>query len=197
MTTKDGQMAEQPAREARRAGRETSRTATPLGWLARAGFVARGLVYGIIGVLALKLALGDGGKATDQQGALQRSRTSRSASTLLALVAIGLGRLRALALVRAAIGHGPEHSDSGVRPHRRARERHRLRDPLRDGGQDPHGSNTAARGTPKRRPAACSDWPDGTLLVGARRRRASSASGSTRAGRASPRSSWTTPRPSE
>ena len=39
--------------------------------LARAGFVARGAVYAIIGVLALKLALGDGGKVTNQQGALR------------------------------------------------------------------------------------------------------------------------------
>ena len=34
-------------------------------WLARAGLLARGVVYGIIGVLAIKLALGDGGKATN------------------------------------------------------------------------------------------------------------------------------------
>ena len=29
-------------------------------WLARAGLVARGVVYGIIGILALKLAVGSG-----------------------------------------------------------------------------------------------------------------------------------------
>src|SRR5262245_27822638 len=40
-------------------------------WLARAGLLARGVVFGVIGILALKLALGDGGKATNQQGALQ------------------------------------------------------------------------------------------------------------------------------
>ena len=39
--------------------------------LSRAGFVARGLIYGIIGVLALDLALGGGGKITNQQGALR------------------------------------------------------------------------------------------------------------------------------
>ena len=43
----------------------------PFEWLARAGFVARGLVYGIIGILALKLAIGSGGKTTDQQGAMR------------------------------------------------------------------------------------------------------------------------------
>jgi len=47
--------------------------------LSRAGFVARGLIYAIIGILALKLALGHGGKVTNQQGHCTRSRTSRSA----------------------------------------------------------------------------------------------------------------------
>ncbi len=42
-----------------------------LGRVARPGLVARGVVYGIIGVLALKLALGSGGKAASQQGALE------------------------------------------------------------------------------------------------------------------------------
>ena len=32
-------------------------------WFSRAGFVARALVYGIIGILALKLAFGYGGRS--------------------------------------------------------------------------------------------------------------------------------------
>ncbi len=40
-------------------------------WLARAGFVARGLIYGIIGILAIKLAIGAGGTTTNQQGAMK------------------------------------------------------------------------------------------------------------------------------
>ena len=36
--------------------------------LARAGFLARGVVYAIIGVLAIKLVFGAGGKTTDQRG---------------------------------------------------------------------------------------------------------------------------------
>jgi Domain of Unknown Function (DUF1206) len=39
--------------------------------LSRAGFVARALVYGIIGLLAFDLAIGRGGKITNQQGALR------------------------------------------------------------------------------------------------------------------------------
>ena len=48
-------------------------------WLARSRFAARGVIYGIIGLLAIKLALGHGGKTVNQQGALGTSRTSRSA----------------------------------------------------------------------------------------------------------------------
>jgi hypothetical protein len=80
-------------------------------WLARGGLVARGVVYGIIGVLAVKLALGDGGKATNQQGALQTIANQSFGKILLILMAIGLAGYAIWRLVRAAIGHGPEDSD--------------------------------------------------------------------------------------
>jgi hypothetical protein len=82
-------------------------------WLARAGLVARGVVYAVIGVLAIKLALGDGGKATNQQGALRTIADRPFGKTLLVLVAIGLGGYAMWRLVRAALGHGPEQQDSG------------------------------------------------------------------------------------
>ena len=82
--------------------------------LSRAGFVARASVYGIIGILALKLALGHGGKLTNQQGALHTVAHQPFGKVLLTLVAIGLGGYSLWRLVRAAIGHGPEGSDSGI-----------------------------------------------------------------------------------
>lgn len=105
-------MANDLSRKARREGDELA-GARPLGWLARAGFVARGLVYLIIGVLALKLALGDGGKATNQQGALQTIADRPFGKTLLILVAIGLAGYALWRLIRAAVGHGAEQWDSG------------------------------------------------------------------------------------
>jgi hypothetical protein len=81
--------------------------------LSRAGFVARGLIYAIIGVLALKLALGQGGKLTDQSGALHTVAKQPFGEFLLTLLAIGLGGYSLWRLVRAAIGHGPEGSDTG------------------------------------------------------------------------------------
>ena len=80
--------------------------------LSRAGFVARALVYGIIGVLAIKLALGQGGKLTNQQGALHTIANQPFGKVLLTLVAIGLGGYSLWRLVRAAIGHGREGSDT-------------------------------------------------------------------------------------
>ncbi|MFL5917242.1 MAG: DUF1206 domain-containing protein [Gaiellaceae bacterium] len=38
---------------------------------ARIGLVAQGISFGLVAVLAIKLALGEGGKATDRQGALR------------------------------------------------------------------------------------------------------------------------------
>ncbi len=80
--------------------------------LARAGFAARGLIYGIIGLLAIKLALGAGGEATNQQGALQTVAHQPLGKVLLTLVAIGLGGYALWRFVHAALGHGPESSDN-------------------------------------------------------------------------------------
>lgn len=84
-----------------------------IGWLARAGLVARGVVYLIIGVLALKLALGDGGRATNQQGALKTIADGSLGKFLLILMAIGLAGYALWRLLRAAVGHGAEQRDSG------------------------------------------------------------------------------------
>ena len=79
--------------------------------LARAGFVARAAVYGIIGVLAIKVATGPGGETTDQQGALRLVRQQSFGEALLIALAIGLGGYALWRLTRAALGHGPEDSD--------------------------------------------------------------------------------------
>ena len=101
-----------PIREAQAAGDGVARSA-PFEWLSRAGFVARGVIYGIIGILALQLAVGAGGKTTNQQGALKTIAHQPLGKLLLILVAIGLGGYALWRLVRAALGHGPESSDSG------------------------------------------------------------------------------------
>lgn len=99
-----------PARKAKGHGERVAHSDT-FEWLARAGLVARGVVYAVVGVLAVKLALGNGGKTTDQQGALHQIASQPFGKALLVLVAIGLGGYATWRLVRAAIGHGAESSD--------------------------------------------------------------------------------------
>jgi hypothetical protein len=82
--------------------------------LSRAGFVARALVYGIIGLLAFDLVLGYGGKITNQQGALRTVEQQPFGHLLLTLLAIGLGGYALWRLFRAALGHGREGADHGI-----------------------------------------------------------------------------------
>ena len=80
--------------------------------LSRAGFVARGLIYGIIGLLAFEVAVSNSGKLTNQQGALRTVAHQPFGEFLLLLLAIGLGGYAIWRLFRAALGHGPEDADS-------------------------------------------------------------------------------------
>jgi hypothetical protein len=82
-----------------------------LEWLARAGLLARGVVYAIVGVLALQLALGNGGDTTTQQGALRRIADQQFGQVLLIAVAVGLFGYAVWRLLRAALGHGRETTD--------------------------------------------------------------------------------------
>jgi len=81
--------------------------------LARMGFAARGIVYGIIGLLAFGLAVGIGGRATDQQGALRTVAHQPLGEVLVALLALGLAGYAVWRLTRAALGHGRAAQDSG------------------------------------------------------------------------------------
>ena len=123
-----------PVFEAEAQGERVVRT-DQFEWLARAGLLARGVVYGIIGVLAIKLALGDGGKATDQQGALHTIAKQPFGKFLLVVVAVGLAGYALWRLVRAGIGHGPEASDDIKERIDGADKRRRLCAALRHGSQ--------------------------------------------------------------
>lgn len=56
----------------------------------RAGYAAKGLLYGIIGILAVKAAFNAGGKTTDSEGALYTIASQPFGKILVILVAIGL-----------------------------------------------------------------------------------------------------------
>ncbi|HEY7509040.1 MAG TPA: DUF1206 domain-containing protein [Vicinamibacteria bacterium] len=58
---------------------------------ARVGLMAKGVVYIVVGMLAVRAAIGWGGRATDTRGALQTvNRQQTLGDVLLALIAVGL-----------------------------------------------------------------------------------------------------------
>src|SRR5713226_84630 len=58
--------------------------------LARLGYAVKGVLYLVIGFLAAQLAVGTGGKATDQRGAIQAISDLPSGKFLLVVMTIGL-----------------------------------------------------------------------------------------------------------
>jgi hypothetical protein len=93
------------------AEKATNPTAVAIG---RAGYVARGAVYLIIGWLSLQAAVGTG-TATDKQGALQAIAQQSEGAILLGIVAVGLFAYAAWSLVRAVFDPDRQgHDAKGV-----------------------------------------------------------------------------------
>jgi hypothetical protein len=103
---------ERPARRARaeaQAGR---------GWyaaLARTGLVAKGASFGIVGILAILLALGEGGKATSREGALQSLARHDFGKVLLVGLAVGFAAYAAWRVVQAFAERGDDAGSWGAR----------------------------------------------------------------------------------
>ena len=85
------------------------------GWitvLGRAGLVAKGVSYALVGYLALRLALGAGGQATSRQGALATVASHQWGELLLVVLALGFA---AYALWRLAETIWPDGDDDFVK----------------------------------------------------------------------------------
>ncbi len=80
-------------------------------FLGRLGYLAKGLVYIIIGGLAALAALGNGGATTDRKGALQTIADQPFGKFLLIVVAFGLLCYAMWSLVRAAADTENKGSD--------------------------------------------------------------------------------------
>jgi formate hydrogenlyase subunit 3/multisubunit Na+/H+ antiporter MnhD subunit len=76
--------------------------------VARVGLVAQGVSFGLVAVLAILLALGEGGKATDRQGALRAVADKPLGHLLVLLLAIGFGAYVAWRLAEVVLGHEVE-----------------------------------------------------------------------------------------
>ena len=75
--------------KAEQAGRDAA-TSKWMTMLARLGYAVKGVVYLVIGILAVQLAAGRGGKAIDQRGAVHTIYDQPFGRFLLVVVAIGL-----------------------------------------------------------------------------------------------------------
>jgi hypothetical protein len=79
--------------------------------VARFGLAAQGVSFGLVAVLAIKLALGDGGKATDRQGALRTLAQDSAGRLIVFALAIGFGCYALWRLFEAAFGEKVESND--------------------------------------------------------------------------------------
>lgn len=81
--------------------------------LARAGFVAKGIQYATIGLLAAMSAIGDrAGRTTGSKGALAEIHAQPFGKVLLAIMAIGLAGYAVWRFVEAVLD--PEHRNRGA-----------------------------------------------------------------------------------
>ena len=102
------------ASKAKQAGRQLNHTAANP-WVekfARFGYLVRGLVYATIGVLALQLAIGAGGQATTQSGAIAMLGSQPFGKILLILIVVGLASYSLWGFVRAIFDPLHRGSDS-------------------------------------------------------------------------------------
>lgn len=87
---------------------ETATTTTTFEGLARAGYVARGVIYVLIGLLAVQLARGVGGGNPDQEGAMRLIADQAFGRVLLVIVAVGLAGYALWRATMALVGRTPE-----------------------------------------------------------------------------------------
>jgi uncharacterized membrane protein HdeD (DUF308 family) len=100
-------------RPAIRKARTLQRRAAKSSWvdgLARYGLVAKGVSYGLVGVLAGTLAIGSGGKATSRGGALATLADETYGKVLLVLLALGFAAYGIWRLLQALFDREDEGS---------------------------------------------------------------------------------------
>src|SRR5450432_3730256 len=87
----------------------------PAQYLARAGLTARGVIYILIGWVAIQLALGQTSQEADQRGALQLLARQPFGLVLLWLVGIGFACYALWRLSEAAFGVTGDGNGAGPR----------------------------------------------------------------------------------
>lgn len=86
-----------------------------LEWLARAGFVACGVTYLLIGVLAVQIGVGIGGEAADASGAMHAVVAYPGGFIALWLVAVGFAGLALWRLAEGVYGQAGPNGGTAVK----------------------------------------------------------------------------------
>ncbi|MBU3161223.1 DUF1206 domain-containing protein [Clostridium frigoris] len=81
-------------------------------FMARVGFATRGLIFSVMGILALLIAFGSGGKTTDQQGAIAMIGKQPEGKVLLWIVLIGLICYSSWGLIQVVINPFNKENDT-------------------------------------------------------------------------------------
>jgi hypothetical protein len=109
---------ENPRQEAERSAKEAVEEVSPwVARLARFGYVTKGVMYVVVGLLAVGTATGTGGHTTSLRGALQTIGAQPLGQVMLGLTALGLAGYALWRLIQAVgstegegkaqrIGHG-------------------------------------------------------------------------------------------
>jgi len=138
--------------------------------LARLGLAVRGVLYLVLGVLALRVAFGDRGQQANQNGALQEVASQPFGKVLIWIVAIGLTGYALWRLASAAFGTRADPAASKTSSRVRA-----LLEGIGYGSvavaafriAASGGSSQGKRGSASGWTAKVLEWPAGPLLVGA------------------------------
>lgn len=80
--------------------------------LGRAGLVAKAILYAVVGILAIKVALGSGGQKADRDGALRAIAEQPFGKVLLGALALGLGGYAAWRLAQGILDRDDEGEDA-------------------------------------------------------------------------------------
>ncbi|GAA0478482.1 DUF1206 domain-containing protein [Streptomyces sp. NPDC046215] len=98
------------------AGNDTEAVGAGVAAAARAGLVARGVIYILVGALALRIALGDGGEQADRGGAVQELAQRPFGQALVWALGIGLVGMALWRLSEVVFGAaGPKGREPGKR----------------------------------------------------------------------------------
>jgi Domain of Unknown Function (DUF1206) len=88
--------------------------------IARVGLVGQGVSFILVSVLAIQVALGEGGAATDRQGALRKIAQDDFGRFLVILIAIGFAAYTLWRLAEIILGHEVEEDNARAKWSKRA-----------------------------------------------------------------------------